>query len=79
MISEPMRNLVVEKLSRILGPDEAQVMVDKVLSEANLDSLNSPEDLLVFCKQLEVKAGFIRFIAQSLRAEAIILGASPSA
>ncbi|MBA3500220.1 MAG: hypothetical protein M4D80_09930 [Myxococcota bacterium] len=66
----PWLTIATEKLERVLGPERAPAIIDEILRELGLDTLESPEQLALFGQRLARRGGFLSPLGASLQIQA---------
>ena len=64
--------LAREKLERVVGRVRAPLLVDEILRELGLVSLDSPEQLALFGEHLARRGGFLTPLGTSLQTQAML-------
>ena len=68
--ASPWLALAREKLERVLDPERAPVIIDEILGELGLETLDSPEQLALFGERLARRGGFLAPLGTSLQIQA---------
>jgi hypothetical protein len=68
------KGFLIQKFSEALGVDKAKVMIDAALGEIHLEDKTSftRDEVLTISKNLQLKGGFIKILANCLAAEAYL-------
>lgn len=66
----PWLALAREKLERVLDPARAPAIIDEILGELGLETLDSPEQLALFGECLSRRGGFLSPLGTSLQIQA---------
>jgi len=67
-----------ERLSSVLGTDDAEQVWQTCMAQANVTHLHSPQLLLRFGDAMVARGGYAAMFGRSLRVHAIVCGASIS-
>lgn len=70
-----IRDLALTRMSKVLGPDRARQLMNKLLGELGID-LRSPDDLLQFADALSRLGGFEGAVGAMLGVTAVLRGAT---
>ena len=71
-----LHGLALEKMSRVLGAQKAQQLMDRILAQLGLEILTA-QDLYVFANHLSQLGGFESAVGSMLGVTAILRGARP--
>ncbi|MFO0610766.1 MAG: hypothetical protein U0324_46825 [Polyangiales bacterium] len=77
--SQPLHELTLGKLTRVLGEQRGRALYRDVLSEAGLREVRTPDDLYVFSEHLSKRGGFEAALGALLGVAAVMRGASARA
>lgn len=65
-----------ERMAKALGPKRTQEVLHSALSHFGERSMETPQDLLELSKFLLTAGGLVRAVGESLKAQAILRGAT---
>lgn len=71
-----LRDLALDKLTRILGAEKGRRVYDDVLGEVGLAEVSTPDDLYAFSERLSLRKGFEAAVGGLLGVAAVLRGAS---
>jgi hypothetical protein len=76
-VPEPgLRELALDKLTRVLGAGQGQHAFNQALAAAQLTDIRTPEELYRFGDQLAKRGGFEAAVGRLLTVAAVMRGAS---
>jgi hypothetical protein len=68
-----------QQLTRVLGSDQAQVILTKAYKMSGVKAVTNAAELLSFADALVAQGGFIEVVGRGLKVEALLRGARTSA
>jgi hypothetical protein len=71
-----LRDLALEKLTRVFGGRKAPGLYAEVLAEAGLAEIHTPDELCAFSERLSHRGGFEGAVGGMLGVAAVLRGAS---
>lgn len=69
------QNPVLEKLTYVLGPDEAPKFITATCRSLGLPGLDNPQDRMLFACALIERGGLFEAIGRAIKIQAILHGA----
>jgi hypothetical protein len=63
------------RLVKVLGAERTDLLLKECLDTIGLTDVRNPTELLALAEALLGQAGLIKFVGQSLKAQAVLLGA----
>jgi hypothetical protein len=72
-------DLALEKMSKVLGAENAHQTMRIALKKLGLDTLRTADDLYRFAQELTAMSGFTRVVGGVLSLQAVMRGARPDA
>ena len=72
-----LRRFALGKMSNILGPDRARMLLDRLLDELGI-ALETPQELLLLSERMSQLGGFESAVGAMLGVAAVLRGATPS-
>lgn len=70
----PIERMIHQRLTRVVGARASDLLSD-VTARLGITSIDSVNQLMAIAEALEAEAGFVKVVAQSLKAQALLLGA----
>jgi hypothetical protein len=70
------QHIALQKLSTVLGDEQARTVLSAVMAEVGLAGIASPDEMLRFANALLKRRGVLAAIARSLKIHAILQGAT---
>jgi hypothetical protein len=64
-----------ERLVKVLGTERTDALLNECMTTIGLTDVRNPTELLALAEALLGQAGLIKFVGQSLKAQAVLLGA----
>lgn len=74
-VESPLLELANSKLTRVFGAEKAARLMKQTLAKAQLQTIISSEDLLVFSEALQQQGGFEATVGALLALQAVMHGA----
>lgn len=75
--AEELRRFALMKMSNILGPERARVLLDRLLTELDV-KLETPQELLLLSERMSQLGGFETAVGAMLGVAAVLRGATPA-
>lgn|GEM_PF-995388 len=72
-----LRRFALGKMSNILGPDRARVLLNRLIDELGI-ALETPQELLQLSERMSQLGGFEAAVGAMLGVAAVLRGATPS-
>jgi hypothetical protein len=73
---DDMHALALHKLTNVLGPEQAHVIMRETLQRLGVARLDTPDDLYRFAQQVSARGGFAGAVGSLLGVMAVVRGAS---
>ena len=73
-----LRQLALDKMSAVLGPDRARRLMQQILDRLEFE-LRTPHDLMRFAEEMTALGGFEGAVGAMLGVVAVVRGATPRA